>query len=144
MNTMYTGKQLGDAIRIAIDRKLDKGVRKKDIADYFEIKEPSIADWIKKGSIQKEKLPKLWRYFSDVVGMEHWGLTAKDFECFGLVPNYQAKEPANGQYVTARSKRVKRLIEAADLMSDAGIDHLTSYALWVASQYPRAQANREN
>lgn len=81
---MYTGKQLGEAIRIAIDRKLAQGVRKKDIAAHFQIKEPSIADWIKKGSIDKEKLPRLWRYFADVAGLEHWGFTATDFECFGL------------------------------------------------------------
>lgn len=144
MNLMHTGKQLGEAIRIAIDRKLDQGVRKKDIAQYFDIKEPSIADWIKKGSIQKEKLPKLWRYFADVVGMEHWGLTAQDFECFGLVPSYQAKEPGHVQYVSPRSQRIKRLIDAAEHLSDTGIDHLASYAQWLAGQYPRAQANQGN
>ena len=37
---MYTGKQLGESIRIAIDRKLAQGVRKKDIAAHFQIKEP--------------------------------------------------------------------------------------------------------
>lgn len=37
MTTMHTGKQLGDAIRIAIERKLAQGVRKKDIALFFQI-----------------------------------------------------------------------------------------------------------
>ncbi len=39
-----------------------------------KVQPPSIYDWIKKGSISKDKLPELWRFFSDVVGPEHWGL----------------------------------------------------------------------
>lgn len=40
------------------------------------MKPPSIHDWIKKRSIANDKLPKLWRYFSDVVGPDQWGLRA--------------------------------------------------------------------
>lgn len=73
---MLKGKELGAAINRAIDLKIARGAvaSKADIARHFGIKPPSIHDWIKKGSIGKEKLPELWRYFSDVVGPEHWGL----------------------------------------------------------------------
>ncbi|EMY2015657.1 TPA: hypothetical protein ACF67X_005281 [Salmonella enterica] len=86
---MLSGKELGLAIAQAIDKKLALGTArtKAEIARHFEIKPPSIHDWIKKGSISKDKLPELWKYFSDVVGPEHWGL-----EYF---PNQEAiKHPA--------------------------------------------------
>lgn len=73
---MLNGKELGRAIGQAIDRKLTSGSvkSKTEIARHFGVKLPSIYDWIKKGSISKDKLPELWSYFSDVVGPEHWGL----------------------------------------------------------------------
>jgi carbonic anhydrase len=73
---MLKGKELGAAIKQAIDLKIASGaiVSKADVAKYFDIKTPSIYDWIKKGSISKDKLVKLWDYFSDVVGPEHWGI----------------------------------------------------------------------
>lgn len=75
---MLKGKELGEAIKRAIELKIANGsVRSKtEIARHFGIKPPSIHDWMKKGSIGKEKLPELWRYFSDVVGPEHWGMRA--------------------------------------------------------------------
>ncbi|EGL4564282.1 hypothetical protein IQ508_002306 [Salmonella enterica] len=65
---MLSGKELGLAIEQAINKKLALGTvrTKAKIARHFEIKPPSIHDWIKKGSISKDKLPELWRYFSDV------------------------------------------------------------------------------
>ena len=36
-------------------------------------------DWVKKGSVSKDKLPDLWRYFSDVVGPSHWGLSSSEW-----------------------------------------------------------------
>lgn len=68
---MLKGEQLGEAIRSAI--KL-KGVTQREVAMHFGVQPPSIHDWMKRGTISKEKLPELWRYFSDVVGPEHWGL----------------------------------------------------------------------
>jgi len=75
---MLTGKTLGAAIAQAIDKKIESGAvkSKAEIARSFGIKPPSIHDWIKKGSISKDKLEKLWAYFSDVVGPEHWGMLA--------------------------------------------------------------------
>ncbi|MER5000353.1 hypothetical protein KDV89_12580 [Providencia stuartii] len=73
---MLNGKDLGRAIEQAINKKLASGSvkSKTEIARHFNVKLPSIYDWIKKGSISKDKLPELWSYFSDVVGPEHWGL----------------------------------------------------------------------
>ncbi len=75
---MLNGKELGDAIQKAIELKTKSGSiqSKADVAKHFGIKTPSIYDWIKKGSISKDKLPELWSYFSDVVGPEHWGLAS--------------------------------------------------------------------
>ncbi|EAX3299502.1 hypothetical protein JYN54_09705 [Salmonella enterica subsp. enterica serovar Muenchen] len=91
---MLSGKELGLAIEQAINKKLALGTArtKAEIARHFEIKPPSIHDWIKKGSISKDKLPELWRYFSDVVGPEHWGL--EDFpnqETMKLTKNFNAE-----------------------------------------------------
>lgn len=73
---MLKGKELGAAIKKAIDLKVASGaiVSKSDVARHFGIKTPSVYDWIKKGSISKDKLIRLWDYFSDVVGPEHWGI----------------------------------------------------------------------
>ncbi|WP_272672320.1 DNA-binding transcriptional repressor RacR [Providencia sp. PROV158] len=73
---MLNGKDLGRAIEQAINKKMASGSvkSKTEIARHFNVKLPSIYDWIKKGSISKDKLPELWNYFSDVVGPEHWGL----------------------------------------------------------------------
>lgn len=69
---MLTSEKLGQAIADAIERK---GVSKKEVAEYFGVRPPSIQDWVHRGTIRKDKLPKLWNYFADVVGPEHWGLT---------------------------------------------------------------------
>ena len=73
---MLNSRELGQAIDRAIALKIASGAikSKADVAKHFGIKTPSVYDWIKKGSISKEKLPELWDYFSDVVGYEHWGL----------------------------------------------------------------------
>lgn len=73
---MLNGKELGEAIRIAVQLKISRGKVKSqaDIARHFGIKPPSIHDWFNKGTISKDKLPELFRYFADVVGPEHWGL----------------------------------------------------------------------
>ena len=83
---MLKGKELGDAIKRAIDLKIASGAvaSKADIARHFGIKPPSIHDWIKKGAISKDKLPELWRYFSDVVGREHWGLSERTDQWLSL------------------------------------------------------------
>jgi predicted XRE-type DNA-binding protein len=68
---MLTGEELGSAIREAI--KL-KGVKFVEVARQFGVSPPSVQDWMRRGTISKDKLPMLWSYFSDVAGPEHWGL----------------------------------------------------------------------
>jgi|TARA_R110000782_G_C14819221_1_gene413898 hypothetical protein len=75
--TMLEGKDLGDAIEAA---RIKKDVSKKAMADHFGVKPPSIQDWVKHGRIKKDKLMELFKYFSDVAGPEHWGLTPQDSE----------------------------------------------------------------
>ena len=79
---MLTGEELGAAIRAAIQKK---GVSQVAVAAHFGVKPPSIQDWMRRGTIGKEKLPRLWAYFSDVVGPEHWGLT-------GSAASYQQED----------------------------------------------------
>jgi len=71
---MLAGKELGKAIRSAIEKKKVAGVSQVEIAGHFGVKPQSIQTWMTRGAIGKEKLPELWDYFSDVVGPEHWGL----------------------------------------------------------------------
>lgn len=68
---MLTGKELGKAIAEAIKKK---GVTKAALARHFDVKPPSIQDWVNKGTIDKSRLPELWSYFADAVGPSHWGL----------------------------------------------------------------------
>lgn len=69
---MLTGKELGEAIADAIEKK---GVSKAEVARHFGVKPPSVQDWIKFGRISKRHLDGIFEYFSDVAGPEHWGLT---------------------------------------------------------------------
>lgn len=68
---MLTGTELGAAIESA---RLKKGISKRALALHFGVEPPSIQDWVKRGTIDKAKLPELWKFFSDVVGPAHWGL----------------------------------------------------------------------
>lgn len=88
---MLKGKELGVAIKQAIDLKIASGAiaNKADVARHFGIKAPSVYDWIKKGSISKDKLVKLWDFFSDVVGPEHWGIDSGVYQAakIGTTPS---------------------------------------------------------
>lgn len=70
---MLTGKALGQAVKEAIRLK---GVSKMAVARHFNIKGPSIYDWINHGRVGKQHLTDLFAYFSDVVGPEHWGISS--------------------------------------------------------------------
>ncbi|WP_109512826.1 S24 family peptidase [Pseudomonas ovata] len=52
-----------------------KGVSKKQLADDFGVKPPSIQGWVKYGRIDKAKLIELIQYFSPEVSLSHWGLS---------------------------------------------------------------------
>lgn len=95
---MLTGEKLGEAIRFAIEKK---GVSKKAIAERFGVKPPSVQDWIKRGTISKDKLFDLIDYFADVCGNDHWGLSGNS--AYKISPVQIAgnlQEPASQAYGT--------------------------------------------
>ncbi|MDQ7745420.1 LexA family protein [Hydrogenophaga pseudoflava] len=93
---MLTGEKLGQAIAEAIKRK---GVSQRSVAAHFGVKPPSVQDWIKRGTIDKAKLPELWSFFADVVGPDHWGISQKDMANMGGVHENVSEGPnQNGPY----------------------------------------------
>ena len=78
---MLTGLELGAAIERA---RVKKNVPKNALAKAFGISAPSVNGWVTTGRIDKSKLIEVIRYFSDVVGPEHWGLTNEDADLLQL------------------------------------------------------------
>lgn len=72
---LLVGAELGAAIEAA---RIKKGITKKDLAAAFGIAPPSVQGWVSTGRIDKAKLIEVIRFFSDVVGPEHWGLSKDD------------------------------------------------------------------
>ncbi len=73
---MLTGPALGRAIEDAIRLK---GVTRSEVARQFGVQPESTYDWTKFGRIAKKHLPKLFDYFSDVAGPEHWGMASSEW-----------------------------------------------------------------
>lgn len=94
---MLTGPELGQAIERA---RILKGVTKKAMADHFDVRPPSIQDWVKSGTISKAKLPALWAYFADVAGPEHWGMS-RTYSVDAPPPKVIASAPAPVEYLAA-------------------------------------------
>ncbi|MND50216.1 Peptidase S24-like protein [compost metagenome] len=89
---MLTGPELGAAIEAA---RIAKGVSKKQLADDFQVKPPSVQGWVKNGRIDKSKLMDVIAYFADVVGPEHWGLRPGfSYESLPDVASATVEEPA--------------------------------------------------
>ncbi|MFY1007812.1 S24 family peptidase [Pseudomonas juntendi] len=89
---MLTGPELGAAIDAA---RIAKGVSKKQLADDFQVKPPSVQGWVKNGRIDKSKLMDVIAYFSEVVGPEHWGLRPGfSYESLPEVTSEPVAEPA--------------------------------------------------
>lgn len=119
---MLKGKEFGKAIGQAIQRKLDNGQvkSKAEIARHFSMKPPSLSDWVKKGAVSKDKLPELWRYFSDVAGPDHWGMTDEEWpRGLGSFSTAQPKknpdavnEPAGVyEFKTSTAKAINDIVE---------------------------------
>lgn len=72
---MLSGPALGAAIKAAIEKKQ---VPKKELAAHFGVKPPSVQDWIKNGTIRKDRFLALVGYFSDVVEPSHWGMDPQE------------------------------------------------------------------
>lgn len=89
---MLTGPELGAAIEAA---RIAKGVSKKQLADDFQVKPPSVQGWVKNGRIDKSKLMDVIAYFADVVGPEHWGLRPGfTYESLPDAASVSVEEPA--------------------------------------------------
>ncbi|MEW5512099.1 S24 family peptidase [Pseudomonas asiatica] len=112
---MLTGPELGAAIEAA---RIAKGVSKKQLADDFQVKPPSVQGWVKNGRIDKSKLMDVIAYFADVVGPEHWGLRPGfTYESLQDVASVSVEEPAPTSAAdmvrTMLAKQGKNLPESA-------------------------------
>lgn len=87
---MLTGIELGAAIESA---RLKKNVTKKAMASAFGVAPPSVQGWVNTGRIDKSKLIQVIRYFSDVVGPEHWGLSRDDNDLLQLDDDLSSSAP---------------------------------------------------
>lgn len=129
---MLNGKDLGRAIKEAYELKEAKGSvkSKADVARHFGIRTPSIYDWFKKGSIGKEKLPELFRYFSDVVDYGHWGLSETEWP-LGLSspPGQDNRQPetkpnAKATTIKPKSRHQERVDEIVALLQQTDMEGL--------------------
>lgn len=127
---------------------------KAEVARHFGMQPPSLADWVKKGSVAKDKLPELWRYFSDVAGPDHWGLSPEEWPS-GLSPISEGRspkrpeggvavlpEPPSSEFVPVRRVRLK--VSAG--VTGFGVEPLNGDGLpiffradWIASKRLRAE-----
>lgn len=121
---MLTGKELGRAINDAIKRK---GVSQAQVARHFDIKPPSISDWIKRGTIRKDRIEELVRYFSDVVGPEHWGIGSLGIE--QTRPAYSVR-PHHSRPL------VQKICDLAEKIDDAGLSGLIDVAQCFCKTHP--------
>lgn len=71
---MLEGKDLGDAIREVIRLW---GKTERQVAEKYEIEQPSVNGWKRTGRISKTLLQRLIEDTSHLVGPNHWGLPAK-------------------------------------------------------------------
>lgn len=128
---MLTGKELGAAIGKAIEKKK---ITKAELARHFEIKPPSVSDWVKRGTIDKAKLEKLFSYFADVVGPEHWGIKTS--------PPYMVQSPQPPEYEVRRQhsrKLVQTVCELAEQINDNGLRELIGFARCLTGTHPAAK-----
>jgi hypothetical protein len=127
---MHTGEKLGEAIKIAVQKKIASGGAKSkvEIARHFRIQPPSMYDWFNRGSIDKGKLQELFRYFSDVVTPDHWGITKEDEIFWNLNEPKSVHDVADNTRLadTQEKQRLLQIIRDTDNqnLSDRKIDLL--------------------
>lgn len=75
---MLQGKELADALRLAIEAKRHTPGFEKlgptELARVFGVAQGSMSEALNTGRLAKKHIPKLLEYFADVVGPDHWGL----------------------------------------------------------------------
>jgi hypothetical protein len=118
---MLTGPELGAALRAAISKKAalyeSQGhgrLTKKNVAEAFGVKPPSLQDWMNFGRIGKQHLNTLVEYFSDVVGPEHWGIGSAGFTAPGSHSEDGAYTNANVHEEVKQSPLMLRSVRLAD------------------------------
>lgn len=125
---MLTGKELGLAIARAIELK---GVSKAEVARHFGVREPSIQDWVKRGTIDKGKLPALWMYFSDAVDMAHWGVTSMP-----ALPDSQVKKAGKKDVFNDLTAAEKKMLTDFRAMMD---EDRTEISIEIAKRADKAR-----
>ncbi|CAN7660111.1 XRE family transcriptional regulator [Aquipseudomonas alcaligenes] len=95
---MLTGIELGAAIESA---RLKKGITKKALAESFGVAAPSVQGWVNTGRIDKSKLIEVIRYFADVVGPDHWGLSKDDGDLLQVADTAQTEQQSAADMVRA-------------------------------------------
>lgn len=144
---MLKGKELGKAIDFAINAKIAAGYArsKAEIAREFGMKPPPLVDWVKKGSISKDKLPKLWKYFSDVVGPDHWGLEKCEWPAGLTEENKNVAEPKAAIYeVKAASTAPDQLTDIErDLIAGFHAAPIDTQAFWINQARYYIEAKRD-
>lgn len=141
---MLKKKEFGEAIGKAIDLMIERGhvASRADIARHFKIKPPSLVDWVKKGSIEKDKLHELWRFFSKVAGPEHWGMTNGEwptelsFKQQSATPAPTVNEPKTPKFKSVRDERIEAIVAALDQIDDFGIVAMLEHAKYITKEYP--------
>lgn len=151
---MLNGKELGEAIKKAIDLKIKaKKIRfRKEVSDHFGIKQPSMADWVKKGTIDKRRLPELWRYFADVAGPEHWGMSVGEWPnelSDNLAIEGEARRVHEAPVAivkilpqpkpSERDRALSLLMPIIDQLDSSSIDALRGTAMLLLAQMPAKQ-----
>ena len=122
---MLKGQELGQAITRAMQLK---GIGPSVLARHFGVKSPSVYDWTKHGRIAKDKLPELFRYFSDVVGPEHWGLTDGWLD----QPPGERSDAASSDLTSSASKIAQAFVRDVLILSSSG--ELTDQKIKAARQ----------
>jgi hypothetical protein len=102
---MLTGPELGAAIAKAIELKK---CSKAAFARAMGVQPPSVTDWINYGRLDKKHLDALVAYFSDVAGLDFWGLD------FGSQPMRQQHGLGNDVKLSSQASEVVDLIYALD------------------------------
>lgn len=110
---MLTGKQFGSALGTAM--KL-KGVGPTELARVFNVRPPSVHGWIADGRISRDKLEKLFAYFSDVVEASHWGLSGGS--PMAPASGLGMSEPSGVYRVTKSARPASAVLEMRDLRED--------------------------
>ena len=133
---MLTGKQLGAAINEAIRRS---GKTKVEVARHFGIKPPSISDWCKRGTVGKDKLDELFRYFSPWCDSAHWGIRQHM-----LAINEPEPAPYHPKVTTISQREpwAEELLELARAMNPDGRRELIGMARLLANIHPKPKAKR--